>query len=153
MYSTDIQYKVINCGIKCLGRYSIIGAIREPEFCRRTQNFCVFQRVNVLVSYAILPTPRRWMGTTFKIKHDDSRFYIETKEGVAQLKYDINDGIMHIKHTGVPTALGGHGIGKLLAKAALDYGVQSGLILKVSCGFVKNYVEVYEPQFLKYIMH
>ncbi|KAH8260717.1 hypothetical protein KR044_011073, partial [Drosophila immigrans] len=70
----------------------------------------------------------------------------------AQLTYDITNGIMHIKHTGVPRALGGHGIGKLLAKAALDYGVQSGLILKVSCVFVKNYVEDYEPQFLKYII-
>ncbi|KAH8358959.1 hypothetical protein KR093_003576, partial [Drosophila rubida] len=70
----------------------------------------------------------------------------------AQLKYDIDDGVMHIKHTGVPRALSGHGIGKLLAKAALDYGVQRGLIIKISCGFVKNYVDDYEPQFLKYII-
>ncbi|XP_034475631.1 protein NATD1 [Drosophila innubila] len=123
------------------------------KFCQQSQNFSVIKKPDVLLPNSKVLTHCRSMSTSFKIKHDDSRFFIETKEGVAQLKYEINDGIMDIKHTGVPRALGGHGIGKLLAKAALDYGVQHGLIIKISCSFVKDYVFNYGPQYEKHIMH
>lgn len=112
--------RLLFCGIKSLSANYTTVANRDLmshlHFYQQSQNYSDLRKSDLLLANIKAITHWRSMGTSFKIKHDDNRFFIETKEGVAQLKYEINDGVMDIKHTGVPRALGGHGIGKLLAK-------------------------------------
>lgn len=109
--------RLLFSGIKCLsGKNVNSDSLNHLKFYQQCQNFSVFKKPKMCHPNSKVFTHCRCLGTTFKIKHDEYRFFIETEEGVAQLKYTINDGVMDIKHTGVPKALGGHGIGKLLAK-------------------------------------
>jgi len=109
--------RLLLSGIKCLGGKNVNSdSLYQLKFYQQCQNLSVLRKPDMFLSNSKVFTHCRCLGTTFKIKHDEYRFFIETKEGVAQLKYAINDGVMDIKHTGVPRALGGHGIGKLLAK-------------------------------------
>ncbi|XP_026840216.1 protein NATD1 [Drosophila persimilis] len=94
----------------------------------------------------------RFMGMKISIQQDQERFFIHLHGMKAELGYFIRDGVMHIDHTKVPKELGGHGIGKLLAKAALEYALRNGLFIIIHCDFVKNYVEKYEPHYSKYIL-
>lgn len=64
--------------------------------------------------------PHRSMTTFITIKNDGEMFYIEMDNEKVILTYNIHDGIMEIKHTRVPKALGGHGLGKLVAKVFVD---------------------------------
>ncbi|KRF80928.1 protein NATD1 isoform X7 [Drosophila virilis] len=118
----------------------------------RTQNFTTLKKPETF-QISRLRTHCRCMGTIIKIVHEENRFFIEMNDEVAELKYSINDGVMEIKQTKVPKKLGGHGLGKLLAKVALEYAVQHDLILKISCSFVQFYIEQYEPRYLKYILY
>ncbi|XP_017846393.1 protein NATD1 [Drosophila busckii] len=97
--------------------------------------------------------PHRNFNSVLTIKNDGRFFYIETEGLRAELEYFIEDGIMEIRHTRVPNKLGGHGLGKLLAKTALDFAVQNKLFLTINCKFVKVFVNDNEPQYLKYILH
>ncbi|XP_001352359.4 protein NATD1 [Drosophila pseudoobscura] len=94
----------------------------------------------------------RFMSMKISIQQDQERFFIHLHGMKAELGYFIRDGVMHIDHTKVPKELGGHGIGKLLAKAALEYALRNGLFIIIHCDFVKNYVEKYEPHYSKYIL-
>lgn len=81
----------------------------------KTQNFTTLKKTETF-EISRLRTHCRCMGTIIKIMHEENRFFIEMNDQVADLKYSINDGVMEIKQTKVPKKLGGHGLGKLLAK-------------------------------------
>ncbi|KAH8296245.1 hypothetical protein KR054_003628, partial [Drosophila jambulina] len=70
----------------------------------------------------------------------------------AQLLFDLHEQVMTITHTKVPKELEGHGLGKILAKTALDYALLNGYFLRIKCAFVKHYIEKYEPQYAQYML-
>ncbi|XP_052844926.1 protein NATD1 isoform X1 [Drosophila gunungcola] len=95
----------------------------------------------------------RCLGTHIVIRHTRDRFYTDIAGVRAELKYSIKDGVMTIHSTRVPKELGGQGIGKLLAKAALDYALLNGQFIVIKCRFVQHYIDKYEPQYAKYILN
>jgi predicted GNAT family acetyltransferase len=69
------------------------------------------------------------------------RFEVHLDGHLAFLQYDRTGKEVTIVHTEVPKALGGRGLGTLLAKAATDWGrSQSGVQLVVLCPFVREYM-------------
>ncbi|XP_039486392.2 uncharacterized protein LOC120448444 [Drosophila santomea] len=99
-----------------------------------------------------LHSQERSYGTHIVIRHTRDRFYTDINEIRAELRYTIRDGVMTIRSTNVPKELGGHGIGKLLAKAALDYALLNGQFIVIKCRFVQYYIDKYEPQYAEYIL-
>ncbi|KAH8363899.1 hypothetical protein KR084_000414 [Drosophila pseudotakahashii] len=95
----------------------------------------------------------RGYGTHIVIRQTKDRFYIDIGEQRAELLYSVAEGVMTIQSTQVPKELGGHGIGKLLAKAALDYALLNGQFIVINCRFVQHYIDKYEPQYAKYILN
>ena len=69
------------------------------------------------------------------------RFEIHLDGHVGFLQYEQQNGEIRILHTEVPKALGGRGLGGLLAKEALRWGRgQTGQRLVVLCPFVREYM-------------
>ena len=68
------------------------------------------------------------------------RFELSQDGATAFAEYRVGDGDMLLPHTVVPEALGGHGIGGLLAQAALGYARQHGLKVKPTCSFIAAYI-------------
>ncbi|XP_077994020.1 protein NATD1-like [Glandiceps talaboti] len=81
------------------------------------------------------------------VGHDKphKEFYIKLEKDSkdkAILQYDyVRKGIVELYHTGVPESYRGRGIGKLLAKAALDHFVAEDMRLKVTCWYVQKYID------------
>ncbi|XP_064556172.1 uncharacterized protein LOC135440770 [Drosophila montana] len=148
--------RVMCSSIKNISTISLPKANRvvysQLQLLHRTQSFTSLKKTETFQT-SRLRIHCRCMGTIIKIMHEENRFFIEMNDKVADLKYTIKDGVMEIKQTKVPKKLGGHGLGKLLAKVALEYAVQHDLILKISCSFVQFYIEQYEPRYLKYILY
>lgn len=60
----------------------------------------------------------------------------------AYLSYSIiDDNTLDYNHTIVPPKLGGQGLGKALAKVALDYATNHNKKVVPSCSFVANYIQ------------
>lgn len=68
------------------------------------------------------------------------RFELSQDGVTAFAEYRLRDGDMLLPHTVVPPALEGHGIGGLLAQAALGYARQHGLKVKPTCSFMAAYI-------------
>lgn len=81
----------------------------------RDRNFTNLSNATMLHSPKIA-SQSRCMSSIIIVKHDHKKFFIEVDGLIAFLKYDNNNGVMHITHTRVPTKLNGHGIGKILSK-------------------------------------
>jgi predicted GNAT family acetyltransferase len=69
-----------------------------------------------------------------------SRFMIEADGQVAELVYELHGDRLVILHTGVPAALGGHGIGGLLVTAAIDEAKRRGLTVVPMCPFARDWL-------------
>ena len=65
---------------------------------------------------------------------------------LALLAYSERDGVIDMKHTEVPPALEGHGVGNDLAKAALEYAREKHLRVIPTCPFVRSYIRRH-PQY------
>ena len=64
------------------------------------------------------------------------------KDGhLAVLEYHLSDGKIIFTHTGVPEAIGGQGIGALLACAGLDYARDQSLAVVPLCSFIAGYIQ------------
>nr|XP_045585542.1 protein NATD1-like isoform X4 [Procambarus clarkii] len=72
---------------------------------------------------------------------DNYQFYITTGTDKAYLQYDIDPAIKvaDLQHTFVPEAFRGQGYGKILAKAAFDYFVESNQHMKLTCWYLQKY--------------
>lgn len=76
------------------------------------------------------------------IKNDAaSRFEIEEDGHTAVLEFAEEGDRLELISTNVPEELGGRGIGGQLAKGALAYARENGKRVKVTCDFVKSYLE------------
>lgn len=81
--------------------------------------------------------------TAPEITHDRerSRFTTSTTHGEAVLEYMRDGKRIIFTHTGVPAEAEGRGTGTALAKAALDYARDEGLVVKPMCPFVAAFVK------------
>jgi len=78
-----------------------------------------------------------------KEKH---RFEITTNGHEAVLDYMLAGDIMIFTHTGVPSAIGGRGLGSKLVKTGLDYARENKLRVRSLCWFVSKYIR-YHPKY------
>jgi uncharacterized protein len=69
------------------------------------------------------------------------RFELEKDGCLAVLEYQLSDGKIIFTHTGVPDALGGQGIGSLLARAGLDYARRQSFAVVPECSFIAGYIQ------------
>ncbi|TWT85869.1 Heavy-metal-associated domain protein [Posidoniimonas polymericola] len=73
---------------------------------------------------------------------DQSRFVYKTDGRASVLNYERPaDGVIDLKHTFVPPADRGEGIGARLAESALNYAQENGLRVKPTCSYVRSYIE------------
>lgn len=69
------------------------------------------------------------------------RFEVRTEEEVAELIYRKNGNRLVLVHTGVPDALGGHGIAGQLVQAALDKAAASGMTVVPLCPYARSWLK------------
>jgi hypothetical protein len=70
-----------------------------------------------------------------------SRFEIEQDGHTAFLEFEEDGDRLDLVSTQVPDELGGRGIGGQLAKGALQYAREHKMRVKVTCEFVRSYLE------------
>ncbi len=71
----------------------------------------------------------------------ESRYKLDTGEGVAIAAYERRDGALIFTHSEVPEALEGRGIGSRLVKGALADVRAKGLKVVPLCEFVAAYLD------------
>jgi predicted GNAT family acetyltransferase len=69
-----------------------------------------------------------------------SRFEVSLDGEVAFAEYRLHEGWITLPHTVVPPAFEGKGVGSALAKAALGYAREHGLMVKPVCPFIAGYI-------------
>lgn len=72
---------------------------------------------------------------------DRNRFEVEADGALAELDYEVRDHQLVLVHTGVPDELGGHGVGGLLVRAAIDRAARQGLDIVARCPFARSWIE------------
>jgi predicted GNAT family acetyltransferase len=88
------------------------------------------------------------MAEDIEVRHDaaQQRFEVLVDGVRAELDYDQRGGILSLTHTGVPTEIGGRGVGGALVRAALEYARAKGLKVKPQCEYAASYIERH-PQY------
>ena len=78
-----------------------------------------------------------------QVRHDAARQrFVAMLDGVeAELDYEQRGQVLSLTHTGVPSAIGGRGIGGELVRSALDYARSKGLKVVPSCAYAAAYIE------------
>jgi uncharacterized protein len=69
------------------------------------------------------------------------RFEFQKDEHLAVLEYRLSGRKIVFTHTGVPDALGGQGVGSLLARAGLDYARAQSFDVEPLCSFIAGYIQ------------
>ena len=75
-----------------------------------------------------------------------SRFEVTVDGQLAELIYRRRASRLVLVHTGVPEALGAHGLGGLLVSAAVDRAASEGLTLVPLCSFARSWLERHPEQ-------
>lgn len=77
------------------------------------------------------------------IRHitDQHRFYTETDGYTAYVDYIIVTDGLDIRHTVVPSEIGGRGIASTLVRAAYDYALAQGLRPIATCHYAAHWLE------------
>lgn len=75
-----------------------------------------------------------------------SRFELPVDGQTAVLHYRREGDTLVLVHTEVPTALGGRGLGGVLARAALESARERDLKVRPTCPFVRDYI-VKNPEY------
>jgi predicted GNAT family acetyltransferase len=78
--------------------------------------------------------------------HDASRFEIVIDGQVAELVYHVNGRRLVLIHTGVPDELGGHGLGGVLVRAALDRARREELTIVPNCPYARHWLETHADE-------
>ena len=72
---------------------------------------------------------------------DAGRFEVTLGGQLAELVYRRRADRLVLVHTGVPEALGGHGLGGMLVGAAVDRAAAEGLTVVPLCSFARSWLE------------
>lgn len=77
------------------------------------------------------------------IEHDSQKAVFQTTvDGyTAHLNYRVADGALDVRHTVVPSEIGGRGIASSLVKAAYDYARNHGLTPVATCSYAVKWLE------------
>lgn len=67
---------------------------------------------------------------------EQSRFEAAVEDGLARLDYTRKDQVLVLRHTEVPPAAQGEGVGGDLVRFALDYARAEGMKIVPRCPFV-----------------
>ena len=75
------------------------------------------------------------------IGHDQAvgRFTAELDGHRAELDYLLDDGVLRITHTGVPTAIGGRGVAGDLVRNALAFAHGHGYKVQPDCSYAQEW--------------
>jgi predicted GNAT family acetyltransferase len=68
------------------------------------------------------------------------RFELDIEGHTALAHYSLAPGAITFRHTEVPPALGGRGIGSQLARGALEHVRARGLKVAAECPFIAGYI-------------
>lgn len=76
------------------------------------------------------------------IEHDlpGQRFVAMVDGRACEASYRLQDGVMHLVHTGVPPALQGRGIAAALVQQALAEARRQGWRVRPVCSYVQAYL-------------
>ena len=72
---------------------------------------------------------------------DAKSFEVHLDSFTAELNYRISGDTITFTHTGVPSALEGRGIGRLLVSTGLEYAKENNLKGQSLCWFVDKYIQ------------
>ena len=80
---------------------------------------------------------------THDIRHETNhpRFSTSVDGHLCVLDYQLDDAVMTITHTGVPTAVGGKGIAAALTQVALDTARQNKWRVVPTCSYAAVYIK------------
>ncbi len=84
------------------------------------------------------------LNVIHNIERKQFEIYIDSH--IAELAYYRNGNVIIFTHTGVPSALGGQGIGSMLVKTGLQYAMDNNLKVESLCWFVSGYIDRH-PEF------
>jgi predicted GNAT family acetyltransferase len=76
----------------------------------------------------------------------ESRFELDAESHTAFAYYSMTGNVITFRHTEVPPALAGHGIGSRLVRGALELARAQGLKVVPQCPFVSAYMAKH-PEF------
>jgi uncharacterized protein len=83
------------------------------------------------------------------VRHDEEAgsFSLETEHGPAVLEYSrLNDGVLDFRHTFVPEAERGRGLGGRLVAGAMEHVERLDAMIRPTCPFVRAWIEKH-PEF------
>ena len=82
------------------------------------------------------------MDIPLEISNNEAQQRLEgrVRGALCRLDYRIEDGVMHLIHTQVPSFAEGRGIGGQLVKAAMDHAEAHGLRVHPVCSFVATWI-------------
>lgn len=137
--------------VRCLNIFVRITSTRLVSNIQGITNHC---QNRVLLQ----PTGKRWIrplqlikmstgnqtNSQANVEHlsNQHEFVYKIGNDKAYLDYQFDkDGVMDMQHTIVPQAFQGQGVGKLLAQAAFDYAKENNLKMRLTCPFLKNYLD------------
>jgi hypothetical protein len=69
-----------------------------------------------------------------------ARFELSVEGRLCEARYELLDGVMWLRHTGVPPALEGRGIAAALVAAALAHARAQGWLVRPACSYVRAYM-------------
>lgn len=77
------------------------------------------------------------MSENFEITHDAERqrFGARVDGSDCELDYDLQDGVMTITHTGVPSRVGGRGVAAAMTTRAFEWAKSQGLRIRPACSY------------------
>lgn len=80
------------------------------------------------------------MNRNIKHNSEHHRFEYVEDDMPSVLAYRLNDGVMTITHTEVPSALGGRGIAADLTQTALETARHKGWRVRPLCSYADAYI-------------
>ncbi len=72
---------------------------------------------------------------------DLGRFQTEVEGQWCSVDYRLEDDVMTVTHTGVPTALEGRGIAAALMQALFDHAKVNGFKVRAQCSYAAAYMQ------------
>ncbi|MGY3264531.1 GNAT family N-acetyltransferase [Lysobacter sp. HA35] len=72
---------------------------------------------------------------------DAERFVVTVDGHEAEMGYRIENGVLAITHTGVPSQIGGRGIAGDLVRAGFDYARANGLRVRPLCSYAAAWAQ------------
>ena len=81
------------------------------------------------------------MSYPFEHEPEAGRFSVVVDGARSLLQYRLQDGVMRIVHTEVPTELSGHGIAADLMRAALDHARANGWRVVPACSYAQAFMQ------------